>query len=87
MSDELKAALPCPFCGYESVSVIEGSTFRWRLAECSNCGARSGEVRIQTLGDGTREHWEDDAKNDAIAEWNKRAAIANEPAEPTQEPK
>lgn len=64
---------PCPFCGHDTISVHEGSTFRWRLAECNACGARSGEVRIQTLGDGTREEWETKAHRNALQDWNERA--------------
>lgn len=64
---------PCPFCGGEAIHVIEGSTFRWRLVECGNCGARSGEVRAQTLGEGTPKEWETQARVDAIFEWNRRA--------------
>jgi len=64
---------PCPFCGHVGVIVRETSTFRWRAAECENCGAQSGEVRVQTLGEGTREEWERQAEADAIEEWNKRA--------------
>ena len=33
---------PCPFCGESNVSVIDGSTFRWRLAQCNCCGASTG---------------------------------------------
>ena len=65
--------LPCPFCGGRKVSVHEGSTFRWRFAACDNCGAQTGEVRCQTMGDGTKEEWEAQAKLYAIAEWNRRA--------------
>jgi Lar family restriction alleviation protein len=64
---------PCPFCGCPTVTVVEGSTFRWRVAECDSCDARCGEVRIQTVGDGTQEEWEADAKERAIEEWNRRA--------------
>lgn len=64
--------LPCPFCGCEEVSIEEGSTFRWRAVECSRCGARAGEVRIQTTGEGRRDQWEAAARRDAIKEWNCR---------------
>lgn len=64
--------LPCPFCGERSVTVHEGSTFRWRLAECDACGAMAPETRIQTLGDGAAEQWEKAAYDDAIKEWNTR---------------
>jgi Lar family restriction alleviation protein len=63
---------PCPFCGCSSVSVVEGTSFRWRVARCNNCGAQAGEVRIQTFGEGTPEEREKDAKQDAFAEWNTR---------------
>lgn len=67
--------MPCPFCGESDVAVYVGSTFRWRYAACDSCGARAGEVRAQTFGDGTREQWEAAAIESAIAEWNCRAAI------------
>jgi hypothetical protein len=83
MSDALRKAaekalepLPCPFCGGHEVTIVEGGSFRWRLAQCCNCGAQSGEVRVQTLGDGTKEEWEAQAERNAIAEWNTRAALA-----------
>ena len=65
--------LPCPFCGGLRIAVNEGSTFRWRYAACLDCGAQAGEIRRQTLGEGTTEQWERKAEIDAIAEWNKRA--------------
>lgn len=66
-------AKPCPFCGSTAVTVCEGSTFRWRFAMCMECGAQAGEVRAQTLGEGTREEWEEEATAHAIASWNTRA--------------
>lgn len=66
--------LPCPFCGGTSVRTMDGSTFRWRVAYCCNCGAQAGEVRIQTLGNGTKAQWNERAEADAIEEWNKRAS-------------
>lgn len=69
---KLADALPCPFCGSTEVSVIEGSTFRWMVAQCDGCGAQAGEVRVQTLGDGAKEEWLAQGRIDAIAEWNKR---------------
>ena len=37
--------LPCPFCGStEGFYVVEGSTFRWRVLSCRNCGEGT-EVR------------------------------------------
>ena len=65
--------LPCPLCGHVGVTVQEGLTFRWRYATCDECGASAGEVRVQTLGDGTKEEWERAAHIKAIEEWNTRA--------------
>lgn len=64
--------VPCPFCGGVIVKVIQGTTFRWRLVQCQECGAQAGEVRIQTLGDGTIVEWEKVAEKDAMEEWNRR---------------
>ena len=37
--------LPCPFCGStEGFYIEEGSTFRWRVISCRNCGEGT-EVR------------------------------------------
>lgn len=69
--------LPCPFCGGTEINVIEGSTFRWRAAQCQNCGAQSGEVRIQTSGPGTSDEWEAEARDAAIWEWNLRWTPSN----------
>ena len=65
--------MPCPFCGGTKVIVIEGGTFRWRRAECQECEAMAGSVRIQTTGDGTNEEWEKAAAADALKRWNERA--------------
>ncbi len=70
MADLIK---PCPFCGGTEITTYEGSSFRWRFAFCNTCGAQSGEVCVQTLGEGTPEEWEAAAISDALAEWNKRA--------------
>lgn len=67
-------ALPCPFCGGREITVEPGSTFRWRVAECGNCGARCGETRVQTMGKGNPVQWEIQVEADAIAAWNKRFA-------------
>lgn len=45
---ELTEVPPCPFCGGVKVSVREGSTFRWIVASCDECGASAGEVRRDT---------------------------------------
>ena len=59
---------PCPFCGCETISVVEGSTFRWARGECCTCGASCGEVRVDTMNP------RDEAKirEDVVEEWNKR---------------
>lgn len=67
---------PCPFCGHVGVAVVETSTFRWRVAQCEYCGAQCGEVRVQTVGTGSPEQWEAKAREEAIAEWNTRAATS-----------
>lgn len=71
MTDQLK---PCPFCGHVGLDFKEGSTFRWLVAECAGCGASRGETRIQTMGQGTKEEWMAAAQEDAIRDWNRRAA-------------
>jgi hypothetical protein len=64
--------LPCPFCGEKSITIREGSTFRWMLAECLACGATCGEVRVQTCGNGAPADWRKRGEGAVIAEWNKR---------------
>lgn len=71
----LGAADPCPFCGGTHISVCEGSGFRWLVAGCDECGAKAGEVRCQTMGEGTKEQWWARAEIDAIAAWNTRVDI------------
>ena len=70
--------LPCPFCGSTQVTTHEGSTFRWVLAECMNCGAMGPEARRQTMGEGDPKAWEAKSEADAIEEWNKRHNGADE---------
>jgi hypothetical protein len=65
-------ALPCPFCGHVGLDFSVGSTFRWRVAECSGCGATTGEERIKTLGDGDPEAWEANCRERLIEAWNRR---------------
>lgn len=66
--------LPCPFCGLGPAFIKEGSTFRWRVMECQKCGAQCGEVRVQTMGEGTPKDWEEQVARDVTAEWNKRCS-------------
>lgn len=62
--------LPCPFCGNETIEVIEGATPKHRVAKCCGCGARAREVPVIDYSDG---HSDDIAEEDAINEWNTRA--------------
>lgn len=64
---------PCPFCGSTDIGAKVGSTFRWWFAYCGSCGAQAGEVRRQTLGEGTNEEWDAAARIAALMEWNMRA--------------
>lgn len=68
----MSAIKNCPFCGHYDVTVYEGSTFRWRYAECDRCGAKAPEVRHDTLADD-----QEDATNKstlaAIGAWNERS--------------
>lgn len=63
---------PCPFCGHAGLEFSEGSTFRWIVASCGGCGATTGETRIQTLGQGTKDEWMAHAQTDATEQWNRR---------------
>ena len=63
---------PCPFCGHVGLEFSQGSTFRWIVASCGGCGATTGETRIQTLGQGTKDEWMAHAQADAVAQWNRR---------------
>lgn len=62
----------CPFCGEKSITIREGSTFRWLLAECLGCGATCGEVRIQNMGEGLPSDWREKAEQAVVAAWNTR---------------
>lgn len=73
--------LPCPFCGHVGLDFAEGETFRWMLPSCSGCGASCGDVRVQTMGEGTKEQWWEAAKLSAIKEWNTRAQVTAAPQE------
>ena len=74
MTDPVKEALPCPFCGHTGLDFTEGSTFRWLAYSCGGCGIGS-ETRRQSLGEGTQAQWQAKAEADAIAEWNKRTTL------------
>lgn len=59
-------ALPCPFCGYSGpLDFQDGSTHRWGVAYCAECGASAGETRREYPDVG---EWH--AK--AVAQWNTR---------------
>ena len=74
-------ALPCPFCGHhEELYFTEGGTFRWLAYSCRGCGV-GNETRKQTMGDGTQDEWEANAKIDALKEWNTRTV---QPVQPSQ---
>ncbi len=64
--------LPCPFCGHTGLDFREGSTFRWLAYSCAGCGIGS-EVRVQTIGNGITREWYEQAKVNAVEEWNRRA--------------
>ena len=71
--EPVDGVLPCPFCGDSKPTVFEGSTFRWRVAVCNNCGAYAPEVRHDTLAEDQKQAGiESDAA--AIVAWNTRAA-------------
>lgn len=80
MSDTAKAVRsesagvmkPCPFCGWSDATAHEGSTFRWWVVECNNCGAQGPEIRRQTTGEGTNAEWDAKATATAIEDWNRR---------------
>ena len=62
----------CPFCGGTEVTVEEGSTYRWAVTTCADCGATASEVR----------NIPDDEKKThelALAEWNRRASPSSAP--------
>jgi hypothetical protein len=67
-NDPAVAPIPCPFCGCKTITVVEGSTFRWAKGECDNCGATCGDVRVNTMQ--TRN--EDEIRAAVVEEWSKR---------------
>lgn len=61
--------LPCPFCSGTAIDVVEGTTSRWRVAECAECGARGPEERwIYTDPDPDAS-----ARARVVTSWNTRA--------------
>jgi Lar family restriction alleviation protein len=66
-------AKPCPFCGAEEINVMPGETFRWVFAYCQSCGARAGEVRVNTMADDQGKAKQDALEN-AIKAWNVRVS-------------
>jgi Lar family restriction alleviation protein len=65
---------PCPFCAETSVTVEEGTTFRWRIAVCNACGAQGPEVRHDTLAK-DRVAAATESNYRAIKAWNVRFEI------------
>lgn len=63
---EPTALMPCPFCGAAGqLDFQDGSTHRWGVAYCAECGASAGETRREYPDVG---EWH--AK--AVAQWNTR---------------
>ena len=71
--------LPCPWCGeaLASVSVSEGSTFRWR--KVGGCCADGPEVRHDTMAD-DQVAAEVESRAKAITAWNTRANVIHHTA-------
>ena len=63
----------CPFCGSHDIKTLPGSSLRFMVAECQQCGAQGPEVRIQ---EGTHEQAETMARLQAMAEWSYRVGGA-----------
>ena len=74
MNDDPLVPIPCPFCGKTEITFKDGSNYKWQLAECNECGARCGEVRVPPMEPGmVGEKWLEHVGQIIIAEWNKRA--------------
>lgn len=65
---------PCPFCKRVDVTVVEGSTFRWRIVVCNFCGASCGEVRHNTMAKDQKAE-EEVTRVKALIEWNTRDGV------------
>lgn len=64
---------PCPFCGSANGADVMGETYRWRLWQCQDCGAKGPEVRCQISGAGfQRRGAELKARRLALEAWNER---------------
>lgn len=63
--------IACPFCGHVGLEFDEGSTLRWLAYSCAGCGIGS-ETRVQTLGDKPHDDRMWEARDRAVAEWNRR---------------
>ncbi len=68
---KLPVTKPCPFCGGTKISIGDGTTFRWVVAECDECMARTGDIRINTMV--ARDEAIAEAMPDIIKEWDTRA--------------
>lgn len=82
---ELLGGLPCPFCGGTKLHTYPGSTFRWRYAACDECGAQTGETRINTMTQ-PRPQAIDDAQADLLKDWNTRTVALPELQRPKDGP-
>ena len=60
---------PCPFCGAESVVVVEGSTSRWAITECVECEAKGPPTRKEHIACPISNL----DKQEALDAWNERA--------------
>ncbi len=71
MSDK-PAFKPCPFCGNaKSFSFETDTAGKWGFVRCNGCGVAAPDVRTGYQKEGWQE--------DALAEWNTRAALAEQP--------
>lgn len=61
---------PCPFCGSTNGADQMGETYRWRLWQCNECGAKGPDVRCQISGAGRG--GEAEARQLALEAWNER---------------
>jgi len=64
---------PCPFCGGADVAVHVGTSFRWLVAACMQCGAVGPEIRKMPVDDVPLAERRIIDHEAAIQEWNKRS--------------